>query len=1094
MIPKFSVKRAYTVAVSVIIVLILGTVSFMNMTTDLLPSMDLPYVVVNTPYPGASPEKVEGFVTRPLEQSLSTTSGLKNISSTSSENVSSIILEFNQDVNMDSAMIDISGKIDMVKGNIEDEVASPIIMRLNPDMMPVMMLSIDIEGMDINQVTEYVKDSIIPRFERVEGVGSVAAQGLIENQLKVTLDNDKISSINNKVIANLELKFKEQEKNLINANDEIKKYKELLKSQTGLKKKQLEEAQREIENREQQLKEANDQLKAAKDSAYKSADIANKITPEMIGNILMAENFSMPAGHIKDGETQYSIKVGEKFNSKEEIENLLLFDTGVEGVGTIRVKDVAKVEFSDNSNETYTNINGNEGVILTFQKASNYSTTDVSKSINEAIKDISKVNKNVHITTLMDQGVYINMVIDSVLSNLVYGGILAIIVLMIFLKSFRTTVIVAFSIPISLLFSLVLMYFSGVTLNIISLSGLALGVGMLVDNSIVVIENIYRLKNEGMSSVKAAIYGTNQVAAAISASTLTTICVFLPIVFTHGMTKQLFVDMGLTIAYSLVASLLVAITLVPAMSSRLINNIGNKEHKWFDKFVDLYEIMLKKSLSHKWVVLLFTIGLLIFSGYSAINMGTSFMPTMDSTQMSATMTMPKESKRSETIKTSNEFIDRILTIEDVETVGALEGNQMGPTKSGDMSFYIILKENKKLSNTQVEQVIYNKTKDMNCKIDVSASNMDMSALGGSGISIQVKGNEFDMLQKISNDIANILKDVKGTKDISNGLKDADTEIRIIVDKNKAMEYGLTVAQVYQSVSKDLETEKTSTNVSIENKEYPVIIAKYNDISRDTILNQKIKASKRNEEVEIKLSDIAKIQEAKSLNAIKRDNQSRYMTVSAGIDKGYNIGLVSRDAENKLKDYKVPNGYSVEMKGENETINKSLKDMILMGVMAIAFVYLIMVAQFSSLLSPFIVMFTIPLAFTGGLLALLITGNVISVISMLGFLVLSGVVVNNGIVFVDYINQLRVEGKNKKDAIIKTGRDRIRPILMTATTTILAMSTMAMGVGMGSEMSQGLAIVTIGGLLYSTILTLFVIPILYDLLHKRELKPIIIDKD
>lgn len=1094
MIPKFSVKRVYTVVVSVIIVLILGAVSFMNMTTDLLPSMDLPYVVVNTPYPGASPEKVEGFVTRPLEQSLSTTSGLKNISSTSSENVSSIILEFNQDVNMDSAMIDISGKIDMVKGNLEDEVATPMIMRLNPDMMPVMMLSIDIEGMDINQVTEYVKDSIIPRFERVEGVGSVASQGLIENKLKVTLDKEKINSINNKVIANLELKFKEQEKNLINANDEIKKYKELLKSQTGLKKKQIEEAQREIENREQQLKEANNQLKSAKDSAYKSADIANKITPEMIGNILMAENFSMPAGHIKDGETQYSIKVGEKFNSKEEIENLLLFDTGVEGVGTIRLKDVSKVGFSDNSNETYTNINGNEGVILTFQKASNYSTTDVSKSINEAIKDISKGNKNVYITTLMDQGVYINMVIDSVLSNLVYGGILAIIVLMIFLKSFRTTVIVAFSIPISLLFSLVLMYFSGVTLNIISLSGLALGVGMLVDNSIVVIENIYRLKNEGMSSVKAAIYGTNQVAAAISASTLTTICVFLPIVFTHGMTKQLFVDMGLTIAYSLVASLLVAITLVPAMSSRLINNIGNKEHKWFDKFVDLYEIMLKKSLTHKWVVLLFTIGLLIFSGYSAINMGTSFMPTMDSTQMSATMTMPKESKRSETIKTSNEFIDRILTIEDVETVGALEGNQMGPTKSGDMSFYIILKENKKISNAQVEQVIYNKTKDMNCKIDVSASNMDMSALGGSGISIQVKGNEFDMLQKISNDIANILKDVKGTKDISNGLKDADTEIRIIVDKNKAMEYGLTVAQVYQSVSKDLETEKTSTNVSIENKEYPVIIANYNDISRDTILNQKIKASKRNEEVEIKLSDIAKIQEAKSLNAIKRDNQSRYMTVSAGIDKGYNIGLVSRDVENKLKDYKVPNGYSVEMKGENETINKSLKDMILMGAMAIAFVYLIMVAQFSSLLSPFIVMFTIPLAFTGGLLALLITGNEISVISMLGFLVLSGVVVNNGIVFVDYINQLRLEGKNKKDAIIKTGRDRIRPILMTATTTILAMSTMAMGVGMGSEMSQGLAIVTIGGLLYSTILTLFVIPILYDLLHKRELKPIIIDKD
>ncbi|MGL5752210.1 MAG: efflux RND transporter permease subunit [Paraclostridium sp.] len=1210
MIPKFSVKRPYTVAVAVVMVLILGVVSFMNMTTDLLPSMDLPYVVVNTPYPGANPEKVETSVTRPLEQALSTTSGLKNISSTSSENVSSIMLEFNQGVNMDSAMIDISGKIDMVKGNLEDEVSSPIIMKLNPDMMPIMMLSIDIEDMGIKEVTEYVENTILPSFERIEGVGSVSAQGLIEDQLKVTLDEDKINDINKKIMDNLDSEFYEQEKGLSNAESEITKSKQALESQMGTEKKKLEDAkveitkaknqlqgvvdsigmtkeelqksiddankelikielqidnlklsidklpeeqataileqinqldavakqiqdgidkakggieaidslaqlkkqegeistgiatmdkelksaQSELSAGQQELKDAKKQLKTAKEGAYKSADITEKITPEMIGNILMAENFSMPAGYVKEGETEYSVKVGEKFTNKEEIENLLLFDIDIDSVGEIRVEDVATVEFTDNSSETYTNINGNEGVILTFQKSSSYSTTEVTKSINEEIKEISQSDENIHITTLMDQGVYIDMIVDSVLSNLVYGGILAILVLLIFLKSFKTTIVVAFSIPISLLFALVLMYFSGVTLNIISLSGLALGVGMLVDNSIVVIENIYRLKNEGMSSAKAAIYGTKQVATAISASTLTTICVFLPIVFTEGMTKQLFVDMGLTIAYSLVASLLVALTVVPAMASNLINNVEDKQHKWFDKFVNVYEVLLKKSLKHKWVVLLFAIGLLGFSGYSALRMGTSFMPAMDSTQMSVTMTMPKESKRSETIERSNEFIDKVLTIEDVETIGALEGSQMGPMASGDMSFYIILKEDKKHSNIEVEEMIYDKTKDMNCEIDVMASNMDMSALGGSGIAIQIKGSELDKLQEISKDIMKVIESVKGTKDITNGLEEADSEVRIVVDKNKAMEYGLTVAQVYQIIAKELETEKISTNVSIENKEYPVIIAKDNDISRDTILEQKIKANKGNEEVEIKLSEIAKAEEAKSLNSINRDNQSRYMTVNAGLESGYNIGLVSREVEDKLKDFEVPTGYSIEMQGENETITKSLRDMVLMGAMAITFVYLIMVAQFGSLLSPFIVMFTIPLAFTGGLLALLITGQEISVTSMLGFLVLSGVVVNNGIVFVDYINQLRQEGRSKKDAILKTGRDRIRPVLMTASTTILAMSTMAMGVGMGAEMSQGLAIVTIGGLLYSTILTLFIIPILYDLLHKREIKPIIIDED
>ena len=1215
MIPKFSVKKPYTVAVSVIMVIILGVVSFTNMTTDLLPSIDLPYAIVNTVYPGASPEKVESSVTKPLEQGLATISGLKNISSVSSENSSTVILEFEQDVNMDSVMIDMSSKIDMVEGYFDDSVNSPMIMKLNPDMMPIMTLSVDIKGMDIKEVTDYVNENILPQFERIEGVASVNATGLIEDQLKVTLDENKINEINKKIQANVDSKFSEQEQSLSDAKNELNKSQAQLESESKKQLANLETASKELQTAKKQLQSAVDaigmskselqekiddatielaqvkiqinnlkaslekvpegqeeqiaainaqikaleevqtqiksgidgakkgieaidglaeiqkqekeletgkatlnkelqsaasqmekgkteiesaqiQLSDAKEQAKKGADISEKITPEMIGNILMAENFNMPAGYIKEGETQYSVKVGDKFKTAQELENLLLFSIDVDGVGDIKVKDVASVEFVDNSQQTYTNINGNDGIMLSFQKASGYSTTNVTKAINKTIEKLSNDNSNVNITTLMDQGVYIDMIVDSVLSNLIYGGILAVIILLLFLRSFKTTFVIACSIPISLMFAIVLMYFSGVTLNIISLSGLALGVGMLVDNSIVVIENIYRLRNLGMSKAKAAVYGTRQVSAAIFASTLTTICVFLPIVFTSGMTKELFVDMGLTIAYSLIASLLVALTVVPAMSSNLLTRIDEKEHRFFDKFVGIYEIILTKALSHKFIVIAFSLGLLIFSGYKAFTMGTSFMPTMDSTQMTATLTMDKEATRSETLAMSDEFIDKLLTIEDIQTVGAMEASSMGMSmgSSSDMTFYIILKEDKTHTNTQVEEMIYDKTKDMNCEISVSASNMDMSALGGSGIQIQIKGLELDKLQEIADDIANIVKKVDGTIDVSNGMEDTTVETRIVVDKNKAMKYGLTVAQVYQSIAGVLETEKSSTTLSIENNEYPVIIASDNDITRENILDYKLKGTKDNKEVEIVLGDIANTENAQGLSSINHDNQSRYITVSAGIDTKHNIGLVSRDVEAKLKNYDVPEGYTIEFKGENETINNSFRDLILMGVLAITFVYLIMVAQFQSLLSPFIVMFTIPLAFTGGLLALIITNSELSVISMLGFLVLAGVVVNNGIVFVDYINQLRLEGMNKNDAIIETGRTRIRPILMTALTTILAMSTMAIGVGTGAEMTQGLSIVTIGGLIYGTVLTLVVIPVLYDLLHRRELKTIRVDED
>lgn len=1220
MLPKFSVRKPLTVFVSVIMVLMLGFVSFTKMTPDLLPSIDLPYVIAMTTYPGSSPEKIETTVTKPIEQAVSTTSGIKNVTSVSNENYSVVILEFNQDTNMDTAMLDLNGKIDLIKDSLEDGVGATTLMQLNPDMMPVMTLSIDVDNMDIQEVSTYVNNEIIPKFERINGVASVTGTGLVEKQLEISLNKDKIDQLNNELKSSVTSKLDKQQSQLNNAKSEIKNGKAALEKQSNTQMKKLLEAssqlqsgisqlesmagilnstgsskedlekyitsatttlndtksklkylkeqlndlpeesavdkkqlqkdiaslesiitslekaianagqgigaidsletlkkqQKELESAkltlsqeltkatvqlslsESQIKSAETQLNEARKQALESADITNKITPETINQILTAENFSMPAGYISDDETEYSVKVGDKFTSINEVKNLILFS--MDGVGDVHLKDIANVKMSDNSSDSYTNVNGNAGVILSFQKTSTASTTKVCNEINKVIKDLNNSNDKLHILSLMDQGVYIDFIISSVLDNLIYGGILAIIVLLIFLKSIKPTIVIAFSIPISLLFAIVLMYFSGVTLNIISLSGLALGVGMLVDNSIVVIENIYRLRNKGMGKFKAAVYGARQVSGAIFASTLTTICVFLPIVFTEGITRQLFTDMGLTIAYSLIASLIVALTLVPCMASNLLSNVDEKPHPLFDKIVDGYEKLLRLCLRFKPVVLCFSIALLIVAAFATTKIGTSFMPKMDSPQMMATINIDSDLPKDEARHITDQVVQQVLTIDDVKGIGAMNssGTMSFGTSSNNpnnMSAYVILKDDKKKTNDEISEEIKEKTKSLNCEVTVSSSSMDTSSLGGSGLKIIVKGDDLDELKKISDDLVGMLSKIEGTTDINGGMGVTTKEEKIVINKNKAMKYGLTVAQVFQQVSAKLSTETTSTTLTINSEDYPVIIVNNNTSNLDKLKNVEITGTKGTESVSVKLKDISSIEMTDTPTSINHDNQTRYISVTAGIDSKHNIGLVSKEVQSKLDDYKAPTGYEIKMGGETESINQAISDLIKMIALAIAFIYLIMVAQFQSLLSPFIVMFTIPLAFTGGLLALIITGQELSVISMLGFLVLAGVVVNNGIVFVDYVNQLRINGLNKKDALIEAGRTRIRPILMTALTTILAMSTMALGVGMGAEMSQALAIVTIGGLTYATLLTLFVVPTLYDIFHRRkELRQIIIDEE
>ena len=1221
MISKFSVKKPYTVIVAVVLVIILGIVSFTKMTTDLLPSMELPYAIVMTTYQGASPETVETTVTKPVEQSMATISNIKEVNSISSENMSMVILEFEGDTDMNAVSLDMREKLDMIKGYWPDEVGNPTIMKLNPDMMPVMVTAMDSDKLSNTELSELINDKIAPSLEAVDGVASVSSTGLVTEQINAIISEKKINKLNEKIEKALNGQFDEAQNKIDQARAQMESGKntldaqrtkantQLAKAQTALTDGQLSLAQKEVQvtssitnlkvqkqslqtslktlktqiakmeeqakqvpdaatkmqlaaqieelkkqettakssikaldknlkalnnalkqikkgkktinskltqfnvqsatatqkmndgeiklaQGEAQLNSSQQQLDSSKEQAKEAANIKNKLTVANVKALLTAQNFEMPAGYISEGNTQYLVRVGDKVTNQKDLANMELLDLGIKGIPPVKLCDVADVAIVDNS--AYCRVNGNNGVVLTVQKQNNYSTADVADKVAAKMKTLTKENKGFHYVNIMDQGVYIDMVTGSVIQNLLMGAILAVFILLLFLKDVRPTIVIACSIPLSVIFAVVLMYFTGITLNVISLSGLALGVGMLVDNSIVVIENIYRLRKEGVPVKEAAITGARGVAGAITSSTLTTISVFLPIVFTTGLTKQLFVDMGLTIGYSLVASLIVAVTFVPMMSAGVLNKVTQKDSKVINKLQTLYRKVMTRLLNRKIIVVAVTLALFAGSIFGAMNIGSSLMPSMDSTQMTMTIKMPQGSSMEETASMTDTVMKKVKEIKDVDSVAGMISSGSsgissmtsgGSSNEDQSSMYVLLKEKKKHTNKEIKKEILKKTKKFDCEVEVQESSMDMSALGGSGISVQIKGNDLNKLRSIGKDIAQIVEDTKGTQNISNGSEETTPDLHVVVDKKKAVKNGLTVATIYQQLSEKLKDASEATTITINEKEYSVNVGNSakNTLTRDDLKKVKLTGTVSGKEKEVTLDQVANFRNSDSLSSINRNQQERTLSVTSEIKDGYNVGKVSSAVQKKIKKYNAPKGYSITMKGEMESIQETTGQIGLMLLLAVAFMYLIMVAQFQSLKSPFIILFTIPMAFTGGFLGLLITGKDLSAIAMIGFVMLAGIIVNNGIVLVDTINQLRESGYEFEEAILTAGTMRVRPILMTALTTILGLSTMAIGLGQGAEMMQPMAIVTIGGLIYGTLLTLLVVPCIYGLFNRRKKK-------
>lgn len=1403
MFGKFSVRKPYTVLVAVVLVIVLGIVSFTKMTSDLLPNISFPYVLVMTTYPGASPETVEMVVTKPVESSMATVSNIEEISSVSNENYSMVILQFAQSADMNAVSLEIRENLDQIRSYWDDSVGNPIIMKINPDMLPVMIAAVGGKDMSAAEITDLTNDTIVPELESIEGVASVSGMGLLEESVNVIIRQEKIDAVNEQVFGSIdkeidenlaelqenkqdiydgqaelenakrdladseaELAQKQQElndskaelenskKELADGRNELADKKSQLESgKTELNSKKdattkqlaeaetklltakadaeaakthlqleiqtaeatvkgldsgieqaragvqaieqaitavngintaitmldqigngetfgnlttdqkeniskmcvsagisaptdnmtmgeikdslslvkagilssakvndvgelqtkksdlestiadlesqkamaaapidqyksalseiegniskldsaltelyqgnlqaaiefanaqttislgemqiasaesgLDSAQKQLEAGEEQIKSGQEQLDAgadqikegydqindnaeqladaleqildgeeqieeAREDAYDQADMNGILTVDTVEQLLAAQNFSMPAGYVTEDGISYLIRVGDKPDTVEELKAMPILNVDMDGVDVITLGDVADVFMTDNSADIYTNVNGEPGILLTMQKQTGYSTGEVSDKILARFDELLEQNENLMLITLMDQGIYIDMVTDSIFNNIIFGAGLAILILLLFLRDIRPTAVIACSIPISIVAAVVCMYFSGVTLNVISLSGLALGIGMLVDNSIVVIENIYRLRSEGASVTEAAIEGTREVAGAIAASTLTTVCVFLPIVFTEGITRQLFVDMGLTIGYSLGASLIVALTVVPAMSSKiLVKTKEQKESRFFNGLMNGYGKVLDWSLKHKAVIFIGVLVLLVGSALASLSKGTAFMPTMESTQMTITLELPDTTPLSETAEVTDRVVEILRNMEDVEDVGAMAStSSMGSLMGGsadssthETSIYLTTVEKPKLNNKELSNAIEEQTaqlcEETGAELSIETSMMDMSALGGDGISIQVRGRDLDTLQQIAKEVAAIVEATEGTAKVSDGLEEATGEMRILIDRDKAMDQGLTVAEAYQQIAAKLKDASSATTFETTAKEYEVYVKNANDMELTRKLLQDLvieKTDKDNKKVEIPLKDIAAFEDTISPKSVSRTEQNRYIAVSASIADGYNVGLVSRKLEQNLADYEVPEGYSLVMEGENEMIVDAMQQLMLMLLLAVIFMYLIMVAQFQSLKSPFIIMFTIPLAFTGGFLGLFLGNCEVSVVAVIGFVMLAGIIVNNGIVIVDYMNQLIAQGMEKHEAILQAGRTRLRPVLMTALTTILGLLPMVFGTDMGAAMGKPMAIVTVGGLLYGTLLTLLVVPCIYDLMNCRK---------
>ncbi len=1033
---KTAVKRPVTIFMCVLAAVAFGLISLSNLKLDLYPNMNIPVVLVMTSYEGVGSEEIENLITEPIESAVGTVSGLDTISSTSSNGSSMVMIQFDSSTNIDTAAMDVREYVDLVKSRLPDDAGDPMIIKIDPNSMTSLSISASSSKMDTTELKRIVEDKISDRLERQDSVSSVSVLGGREREYRVILKEEKLRGYG--------------------------------------------------------------------------------ISESMVTNMLMAENSNTPMGSIEQGDKNLTLRVKGEFKDMEEVKDIpFTLSNG----SIVYLRDFADIEevFLEASSASFTN--GEPSIYISVRKTSTGNTVDMSESVLKELEKIKREMPDVDFLIINDPADQINSSISNVVTSAFQGIILAVVVLYIFLRNIKSTLVVALSMPISIITTIALMYFTGMTINLMSLGGLTLGIGMLVDNSIVVLESIYKKLEEGVDKFTAAVEGAREVGQSIFASTLTTVAVFLPIPVFGGMAGELFNDLSMTITYSLTSSLIVALTFVPMCSSVILKpesataNI-HKRRNFFTIALDFvgyiisaleagYKAILGKALKRKKITVLIVIACIVFTGFCLPYVGIDFMPSSDAGMVSINITMPTGTRLEETSDVTWKIVNIINESRESEfpeidnlsfTTGGGSGMSAltgGSEDTASISIELVDKEKRDRSSAEFARALRPKFKNIaGAEIEVSESGGAAGRFSGGGVTININGDETETLQELADRFVDIIETVPGLSEVKTSLEEAAPQTTIVIDRKKASAYGITSSSV-ASIVRTAVYGSVATTYKVDGDEYDIRVMQDSD---------KINYIKDVESIliptatgaSVPLRELADITSVDTPTTITRENQQRYVSVTANLNN-IDLGTANSQIQAKLdSEVIMPEGYTYEFGGNTEDMNEAFGALGNALILAILLVYMIMASQFEAFSYPLMIMGSMPIAMTGGILGLFIAGESLSMTGMLGLIMLAGVVVNNAIVLVDYSNLLiRERGLDYTEAMKVAGPARLRPILMSTLTTVFGMVPMMISTKEGAEMMTGLATVMVFGLSLSTLITLLFIPAIYvgynNVKYRRRIK-------
>lgn len=996
-IADLSVERPVTITMIVLAVVIIGFISLNNLSLQLIPDTDMPFLMVKTTYDGASPEEIEESITKTIEDKVATLNGLDTLSSTSEEGTSLVSLKMIYGTNLIEAKSDLRDIISEVEGSLPDDADDPQILSFDPNSEAIM--SISISGTDLATLKELAEDKISPALERIVGVASVDISGGLEREIHIDVNQQQM--------------------------------------------------------------------------------LGYGLTFDDLESSIKAVSANVSSGYVDEGDKKIAVRVTGDFDSVDQIRNLEIITESGEPIKLSEIADV-KDTYADQDAHSY--LNGEQSLGLSIQKEGDSNTVEVAESVLTEMSQLQKELPEINYYIVNNSADNIEDSIANVGQTFVLGGILAVIILFLFLRNLESTIVIATAIPISVIATFALMFFGDLTLNMMTLGGLALGVGMLLDNSIVVLENIYRHQVSGDGRIMAAKKGASEVGTAIIASTMTTAAVFLPVVFIEDMLAQIFTPLSLTVTFSLMASLFVALTFVPMLSSKVLHvskrgskNTDQKDKSWIR---NLYQKLLGLVLQHRYLVITVLLVFLVVFGVGVksriIPFKTEYMPSSDQGSVSVYIDLAQNTRDEITIKALKEAEAYLDQIPEIDTIySTVEDN------SASLTLVLVDRSDRNRDVNEIaEAVRQNLNNIAGAEINVAAQNsmMGNKGKGGGDIELNVKGPDLTQLSFIAAQLEEIVKNTEGTRNIDLSVDESRPEIKIKAKNGIAEKLGFTASGIASDVKSAVYGDNID-NYTEAGEDYDIVL-QLQDSDVNTIDKLKELKVTSTTNITVPLSEVAEVKNGEGYSEIDRKNQERMITISSGI---YNraLGDVQSDIRKKLASFSLPSGYTITYGGNAQDMSDSFGQLAQAMILGIVLVYMVMASQFESMIYPLIVMFTVPLSLVGAVLGLALTGIALSVQGFIGVIMLVGIVVNNAIVMIDYINTRR-ESETKREAILNGAPIRLRPIMMTTLTTVLGLLPLSMGIGQGSESQQPMAVVVIAGLLFSTMLTLIIIPVLYDL--------------